>query len=160
MSNYKSKIKTTDTSIKMRKIEKFVIVFSESIKINIDISEFLHEKSITAKISKTFHIMNDLSVKILIKMNIIESKRMIIDFKKLAIENCQNVLIELIAINSTDSKIRKIIMSIKKIIVFLHINQFIFATIKEKFKIFLIKTMFFIRHTTTNLISKMTFCFT
>lgn len=99
MSNYKSKIKTTNTSIEIWKIEKLVIVFNESIKKNIDISEFLNEKSITTRKLETFYIMNDLSVLDRNKYKKIETKRMIIDFKKLTIESCQNVSIELTTIN-------------------------------------------------------------
>ena len=76
-----------------------MIVFNESIKKNIDISEFLNEKSITTRKLETFYIMNDLSVLDRNKYKKIETKRMIIDFKKLTIESCQNVSIELTTIN-------------------------------------------------------------
>ena len=118
--NYKSRIKFINTSIKIRSIETFVIVFSEFIKLNIKISDSLHEKAMTAEISKMFYIVKDLSTKTLIEMKIMNSKCMKIDFKKLIIKSCQNMLINLFLINFVDLKIKRIVTSIKKIIVFFH----------------------------------------
>ena len=136
ISNYKSKIKIIETSIKIRDIKTFVIVFSEYIKLNIKILNLLDEKAITARILEIFHIMKDLSIKGFIEMNILESKCIKIDFKRMIIESCQNMLIDFSSTNFIDPKIKPVVTSIKKIIVFSHINQLIFAIIREKFKDF------------------------
>ena len=134
ISKYKSKIRITDSSTKVRNIEASVIVFSEFIILNMNISKFLHERLITERITENFHIVEDLSVKILIEMNIIGLERMKIDFRNLMIESCENMSVELSAINSDDLKVKRVVMSTKNMIIFSHINQFVPATIKEKFK--------------------------
>ena len=136
ISNYKSRIKTIDTSTKVRNIETSVVIFNESIKINMNIFDLLNEKSVTTRILEIFHIVKELSVKILIEMNIIDSERMIINSNKVIIENCQNMSIDLFATNSTNSRIKRIVTSIKEITLFSHTNQFVSATIREKFKKF------------------------
>ena len=59
---------------------------------------------------------------------------MIINSNKVIIEYCQNMSVDLSATNSTDSKIKRIMTSIREITLFSHTNQFVSATIREKFK--------------------------
>ena len=106
ISKYKFNIRITDSSIKIRNIELFVVVFSEFIILNMNISRFLNEKLITERIIDIFYIVKKLSIKILIEMNIIKFKRIKIDFRNFMIENCKNMLIELSAINSEDLKVQ------------------------------------------------------
>ena len=122
ISKYKFKIRITDSSTKVRNIEASVIVFSEFIILNMNISKFLHERLITERITRVFHIVKNLSVKILIEMNIIKFERMKIDFRNVVIESCENMLIELSATNSDDFKVKRIVMSIKNMIIFSHTN--------------------------------------
>lgn len=100
ISNCKLKIEIVKTSIKIRNIETSMVNLNESIKLSMNIFDFRNDKSVVTRISKIFHIVNNLSIKILIEMNIIDSKQMKIDFKTLIIESCQNVLIELFAIKN------------------------------------------------------------
>ena len=142
ISDYKSKIKTF-TSIRIRSIEKTIVTFNEHIQLNLDILGFFNEKAAIAKIKELFHIVENLTAKILIEMNIIESKQMKIDFEKVHIRSCENLMTNLKSKSFTKSKIKKVIMCSTAITISSHINMFVSTIIREKFKILSNKNFIF-----------------
>lgn len=88
ISNYKSKTKFTDTSIKVREIENAIIIFNEYIVVNLNVLDTIGEKSAIAKIIRSFYIVNNSVAKTLIDINIIDSKRIKISAIKFTIESC------------------------------------------------------------------------
>ena len=133
ISDYKSKIKTF-TPIRIRNIEKTIMTFNEHIQLDLDILGFFNEKAAIARIKELFHIVENLTAKILIEMNIIESKQMSIDFEKVHIKSCENLMTNLKSKSFTESKIKKVIMCSTAITIFSHINMFVSTIIREKFK--------------------------
>ena len=132
---YKLRIKKF-ASIKVRSIDKTIITFSERIELEFDIFEFFKEKSATAKIKNVFHIVDNLTIKILINMNIIESKRMKIDFQKVQIESCDDMIANFKTESLIESKIKRVVTNFEAIIISFHFNMFVAAQFREKFKVF------------------------
>ena len=98
------------------------------------ISEFWLDRSVLTKITEIFHIIDNLTAKILIKINIIDLERMKFDAKQLIIESCKNISVNLIFTSVSRSKIKRVIMCSNIITISLHINQFIAAIVRNKFK--------------------------
>lgn len=64
----------TFASIKVRNIEKAVIIFTDNIELKFDIFELINEKTTIIKIKNLFYIDDSFIVKIFIEMNIIDLK--------------------------------------------------------------------------------------
>ena len=126
----------TETKTKVRSIEINVIISNECIKLEMKISKFLFNRSVLTKITEVFHIVDNLTVKILIEMNIIDLERMKLDAKQLIIENCKNISVNLISTSVSKSKIKRMMMCSNITTISSHINQFIAAIIKDKLKNF------------------------
>ena len=131
--NYKLTVKTS-SSIKVRDIEKTIVTFNERIELNLEIFDLFNKRATIARIKEMFHIVENFTVKILIEMNIIESKRMKIDCERIYIKSC-NVIANLKSKSSIESKIKKVIMCFTAVTVFSHINMFVSIIIRKKFKI-------------------------
>ena len=91
-----AKILYTTKSIIVYKIDKARYTSLEYIKVNIFLVDKLEEKFLIIRVSRDIHLIKDLSLKILIKINILELKDAIIDIfaKRLRLEN--NILYLLI----------------------------------------------------------------
>lgn len=131
---YKLRIKKS-ALIKVRNIDKSIITFSERIELKIDIFELCKKKTAIAKIKEMFHIIENLTIKIFIDMNIIESKRMKIDAQKVQIENCEDLKANLKFKSLVKSKVKRIVTNFRAIIISSHFNMFVAAQIRERFKI-------------------------
>ena len=82
---------------------------------------------------REIHLINDLTIKILIDVNIIVSKKMIINVDKqtITIDNCE-ITIKLHII-SRDARVNKMIKITKQLIIFSHIYMTIFVKIRDQF---------------------------
>ena len=124
----------TEAETKVRNIKINVIISNECIKLEVKISEFLLDRSALTKITEIFHIVDNLTTKILIEMNIIDLERMKLDAKQLIIESCKNISVNLISTSVSRFKIKKVMMCLNITTISSHINQFIAAIIRDKFK--------------------------
>ena len=90
------KILYTTKSIIVREIDKVRYASLEYIRVNIFLVDKLKEKFSIIRVSRDIHLIKDLDLKILIKINILELKSAIIDIlaKRLRLEN--NILYLLI----------------------------------------------------------------
>ena len=90
------KILYTAKFIIVRKIDKARYISLEYIRINIFLVDKLEEKLSIIRVSRDIYLIKDLDLKILIKINILESKDAIIDIlaKRLRLRN--NILYLLI----------------------------------------------------------------
>ena len=109
-------------------------IFTEYITLNFNFSRIIDKQSTIVKIFKNVRIVNDLSTKILIEINIIESKKMIINVNTLIINNCQNLRVNLFTI-SHDASINRIAMCVTAIMMSAHINMKISAMLRNKIKL-------------------------
>ena len=87
--------------------------------LNIYIKEKIDFKNAIIHIHRELYIINDLKIKILLKMNIIIFKRIIIDInvKIFRINNYKNFIIDFNIIIKNNKRIRKILKIEKKIII-------------------------------------------
>ena len=125
-----------ETVTKVRKIKIAIIISNEIIKLEMKISNFVLDKTARAKITEIFHIIDNLTTKILIKMNIIESERMKLNCKKLIIENCQKISVNLISTIFTEQKIKRVVTCSAISAISFHFSKFIAAIVRDKFKHF------------------------
>ena len=95
LSNFESKIKSSSTPMKVREIDDSTVISSDYITIDFSIPETLKDKPAIVRFFRKLHIVDSLSTKVLIDMNIIDSERMTISASKLRIDSCQNILINL-----------------------------------------------------------------
>ena len=128
--NFESKIKSFSTSMKVRKIDDFTVISFNYITIDFSISETLKNKPAIVKFFKKLQIVDSLSTKVLIDMNIIDSERMTISASKLKIDSCQNILINLSAKVKNSSMKKVVICAIATTLNF-HINLMIFIKLRE-----------------------------
>ena len=124
----------TEAETKVRSIEINVIISNECIKLKVKISEFLLDRNVLTKITEVFHIVDNLTAKSLIKMNIIDFERIKLDAKQLIIESCKNISVNLISTSVSKFKIKKMMMCSNITTISFHINQFIAAIIRNKLK--------------------------
>ena len=80
---------------------------------------------------KNVQILDNFSVKILIDINIIESKRMIINVNTLIIECCRNFKVNF-SITSKKFFINRIVICVLTIVISAHINIKILKTLRKK----------------------------
>ena len=89
ISNFKFKVQTI-TSFKIKDIDNAIVFFRKYIILNFSFSEIINEYFAIVKMFKNVRIVDNLSAKTFINMNIIESKRMIINVNIFIIECCRN----------------------------------------------------------------------
>ena len=84
-----TKISYTTKSIIVREIDKVRYISLEYIRVNIFLVDKLEEKLSIIRVSRDIYLIKDLDLKILIKINILESKDAIIDIlaKRLRLKN-------------------------------------------------------------------------
>ena len=130
ISDYKNKIRTT-TSLKIKEIDNAIVSFTEYIIVNFSFSGNMNEKPAIAKISRNVRIVNDLSIKILIDMNIIESKSMIINVNTLIIDSCRNLKMNLSA-TSKKVSVNRVVICASTIVISTHISMKISTKLRNK----------------------------
>ena len=130
LSNFMFKVKVT-ASLRVKNIDNVVVFSTESIILNFSFSETFDEKSAIVKFAREIRLMNNLSVKIFIKMNIIEFECMTINASTLIIDSCKNLKVEFFSI-SKDASIKRIIICSSATTIFSHSTVKIFIKLREK----------------------------
>jgi hypothetical protein len=84
-------------------------------------------------ITEEFHLVNDLQINVLIDMNIMSSKKCILNFKNknMIFFSCQNIEI-FVSIIRTKQSMNRSILATKKTMISSHINMTIFVKVREK----------------------------
>ena len=120
-------IKRTFQSIRIRKIDEFLILFFEYVILKLTFRDIFNEKSVIDKFRRQIHIINDLKVNMFIDLNILSSKRMLIDYnKKILVFNCCHDMKIFMQMKSFREKINKMIRVYDVITMFAHFNALIF----------------------------------
>jgi len=122
-------------SIRVCNIENIIIFLLEYtfLKISLLEKENALEKIVIKKIRCYVHVVDDFKTNFLIKLDIINFKQMIIDYKRemLYINNCREMQI-LITITFIKDKIKRIVRVFSKIVVLASSNTMIFIRLCDK----------------------------
>ena len=82
-------IKRISQSIKIREINEFLILFFKYIILKFILRNVLDKKFVIDKFRPQIHIINDLKTNMFINSNILNSKKMLINYnKKILVFNC------------------------------------------------------------------------
>ena len=111
ISNYAFKIKVI-ASFRVRNIKNAIVFSIEIIILDFSFSEIINEAFAVAKLFRKIRIVDNLSIKILIEMNIINLEKMIINANTLIIYSCKNIKIDLSAIFKDDSVKRVVVCAL------------------------------------------------
>ena len=130
ISNYASKIKVI-ASFKVRNIENAIVSSIETIVLDFSFSEVINEAFAVAKLFKKIRIVDNLLIKILIEMNIINLEKMTINANTLIINSCKNIKIDLSAIFKNDS-VKKIVICALTTTISSHINMNVAIKLRKR----------------------------
>ena len=119
--DYVDKIKIT-ALLRVKNIENAIIIFTKTIVLNFNISKIINEKFTIVKLLKKIRIVNNVSIKVFIEINIIDFEKMTINANTLIIDSCKNTKVDLSTIFKNDSIKRTIICTLISTI-FLHISM-------------------------------------
>ena len=112
----------------MKKFKIFIVVRNiEIVKYIIDdyllffiyVKKQIDDQFVVVHFRRKIHVINNLKIKLLLKINVMNSKRMIIDLnqRQFFIKNCQNLTTKLEIIVKNNVKLRRIIKVKKKLVV-------------------------------------------
>ena len=112
----------------MKKFKIFIVVRNiEIVKYIIDdyllffiyVKKQIDDQFVVVYFRRKMHMINNFKIKLLLKINVMSSKRMMIDLnqRQFIIKNCQNLTIKLKIIVKNNVKIRRIIKIEKKLVV-------------------------------------------
>ena len=119
------------SSLKVKNINNVMIFFTESIILKFNFSEIIDKNFAIVKLSKKIRLVNNLSTKILFKINIINFKNMTINVNILFINSCKNIEIKLSTI-SKEISIKKRIICALTITIFFYINIKVSIKLRKK----------------------------
>ena len=119
-----------------------MIFSTESIILKFSFSEIIDKRLAIVKLSKEIRIVNNLSTKVLIKMNIINFESMTINVNILFIINYKDIKIEL-STTSKEISIKRIIICTLTITIFFHINIKVSIKLQKKESFFNRDYMFY-----------------
>ena len=113
----------TFSNIKIKDIHSKIHDSSKYLVLNLYFKKKCHEEVAVAHVKTEFHLMNDLKIKILINMNVMNSEQMIFNFDNniLMISICQNMKISILFhrkanfVNKTIKATSQMTISIEKI---------------------------------------------
>ena len=130
-------IKHISMSVKIRDINDVMMLSSEYIFIKFIIHGTLNKKLIIDKLRRQMHIINDLKVNMLIKFNIFDSEKIMLNYviEQLTINSCKKIKI-FMKITFKRNKINKIVRVYDVIIVSLHLNIMISIRLRDKSELF------------------------
>ena len=129
VSDFEKWIKHSD-SVKIRKINDSIVIFFNYIIVNFSISETLNDKSVVTRFFRNLHIVNNLSAKILIEINIINSERMTINATKLKIDSCRKILIN-VSVKIKNSAVKRVVICAIATTLSFHFNKIILIKVRE-----------------------------
>lgn len=124
----------TDESVRVRDIDTTWHDISKYVMLNFFVFELINiDVSTKAHFRREIHLVNDLTAKILIDVNIIVSKEMIIDVDKqtVAIDNCE-VIAKLHVTSRDDSRVDRAIRVLKQLVISSHTHMIISVKIREQ----------------------------
>jgi hypothetical protein len=130
----KANITNMSILINVRDIKNTLHQSSSYVMLDLYLNEMTIERKVRDHIKREFHLMNELKCKLLMRLNVMTSKKMIINLtnKFLIILTCENLTI-FIKINSKfNSRIRRIVHSKKLMTIFLNSIINIFTYLREK----------------------------
>ena len=116
--------------VKIRRMNVLIVTSFNYINVNFNISKILNDKYVVTRFFKNLHIVNNLSAKILIDMNIIDSEKMTISAIKLRIDLCQRILIN-VSTKIKDFTVKKVVICAIATTLSFHFNIIIFIKIRE-----------------------------
>jgi hypothetical protein len=125
------KIQHVDITIKIREINTVIHNCSEYVLLEIYISEF---KEI-AKLTRQAHVVDNLRAKFLMSMNILEFEKVIIDIsrRKLIFSLCENLKVNMRITSKNESRMNKVILVERLVIISSKSVVSIFIKMKESF---------------------------
>ena len=132
--DYDTKIRQT-SSLKIKSIDEIIIFFTECIILNFSFSEIIEDHSAIAKLFREVRLVDNLSAKILIDMNIIEFERMTVNVTTLIIDSCKNIRVNFSAFKTKSSSVKRVVMCMTAIIVSSYISMKISTTLRSKLKL-------------------------
>jgi hypothetical protein len=108
-----TKVITMLVSINVQDIENVIHQFNAYVMLNLYLNEIFKDRKTKDHIRREFHIVNDLKCRILMKLNIMTSKKMIINLvdKSLIIFTCENLIVSIRINSKSNSRIKRIIHS-------------------------------------------------
>jgi hypothetical protein len=128
-------IKKTISDLKIRDIESKVHDTSTYCSLDLYFQRRFKNQlhSQIAHITEEFHLVNDLQTNVLIDMNIMSSKKCILNFRNrnMIFFSCQNIEI-LVSIIRTEQSMNRLILATKKTMISSHINMTILVKVREK----------------------------
>ena len=112
-------MKKFKTLIVVRNIEIVKHVIDDYLLLSMYVKKQIDDQFIVAHFRREIHVINNLKIKLLLKINVMSSKRIIIDLnqRQFFIKNCQNLTIKLKIIVKNNVKIRRVIKFEKKLVV-------------------------------------------
>ena len=133
ISNLFILIKRIFQLIKIREIDKSLILSFEYVILNFILQNVLDEKSVIDKLRRQIHIIDDLKTNMLINSNILNLKKMLIDYnKKVLVFNCCRDMKILMQMKFLREKINKMIHVYDVITMLAHFSVLIFIKFQDK----------------------------
>ena len=126
-------IKRIFQSVRIHEIDKFLILFFEYVILKFIFQNVFNEKFVIGKFRRQIYIIDDLKTNIFIDLNILNLKKMLINYnKKILVFNCCCNMKIFMQMKSFREKINKIIRVYDVIIMFAHFNALIFIKLRNK----------------------------
>ena len=100
----------------MKNIEIVKYIIDDYLLLFMYVKKQIDDQFVVVHFRREIHVINNLKIKLLLKINVINSKRIMIDLnqRQLFIKNCQNLTIKLKIIVKNNVKIRRVIKIKKK----------------------------------------------
>lgn len=129
----KIEIKRTSSKLKMKEIDSKTHDIFEYCVLNLYFRDLSIDQSKITHIREEFHLVNDLDVNILIEINIISSKKCILNFKSksMIFLFCDNIQVFITIIHTNQSMNCSVFVAQKTVVSF-HINMVVSIKIREK----------------------------
>lgn len=112
-------IEKMSTSINVRNIENVLHQSNVYVMLNLYLDELFNDKKISDHIRREFYVVDNLKCKLLMKLDIMISEKMIINLanKSFIIFTCENLIISIRINLKSNSRIRRIIHSKKFVVI-------------------------------------------
>ena len=107
------------------------------------VKNLINNQFVVAYLQRKIHIVNNLKIKLLLNINVINSKKILVDMnqQKLIIKNCQKFIVKLKITIKDNVKIRRVIWTKKKFVI--QTNSMICVSMKIREKSLFDKNYFF-----------------
>ncbi len=121
-------------SINVKRIENVLHKCDIYIMLDLYLDDIFNELKIREHIHRKFHVVNDMKCRLLMKLDIMTSKKMIINLtdKSLIISTCENMIISIQINSKSNSRIKRIVHSKDSVIIFSNSVTNISIYLREK----------------------------